>query len=193
MRKLMDDVSVQELMEMRNQGMTYDQMANALGVSRATVINHTPHAQGRTKVSDEDVMRLRDEGLTLREIGERLGCSYQCVKNHLDKQRTEMSERFRQRRERIEAKYASEPAQDPEPTQEEAPRACLITFEQSVVFGNDKRKYTIHRDEKICEITMHTEYGDVLLKPEDVQGIANECVALLRWLGDTPTLKMEVV
>lgn len=195
MGRLLEDITMGELKTMRDQGMTFKEMGDALGVSEATVRKYTPHVKGKhVNVDVEEVKRLRAEGMSLNEIANLIGCSYSGVRYCLTRSENEMGDFFRKRRERIEAKYASEPAQAPETAkQEEVPKACLITFETNMVLGNDKRKYTIHWDDKVCEITMHTEYGDILLKPEDVQGIANECSAVLRWIGDSPTLKMEVV
>lgn len=155
MKKLTDDVSISELMEMRNQGMTNPDIANALDTTSRTVWTYIGPDGTRGKHRKMD---------------------------------------FSSRVKAVEAKYASEPAQEPAATSDE-PKACMGLCSQDTTFQtlSDHRKYTIHRDCDACEVTMHTDCGDILLSVEDIKSIANECSAIIRWLGDSLTLKMEVV
>lgn len=200
MGKLMQDISTAELMEMRSQGMTWDDMADNLGVSKSTVIRYTPHDRGKTApkgVDKAEVLRLYDEGMSYTEIAKRMHISvttvrFHCMKGH--------KADFSERRKAVEAKYAPHEEQEATPvvkreSVQDAGQNILNGFvlAKTVEIGTAKRKYIVRMDRDECTITLHTESGEITLCMDDLQDIANECKAVFNYVQSHSTLALEVI
>lgn len=195
MGKLMEDVSVSELVQMREQGMTFKEMAKALDVSEEFVRQNCPHeVQHRNQCGDE-IRRLYAEGLTQFEIAQKLGVSQSTVSYQIRKGQGKLKKvDFSERRKRVEARYTTEEPKEPkEPKDEVGQMLSGFVLSQTVEIGMATRKYVIHRDKDGCNVTMKTEQGEIQLTLDDLKGIAAECQVVCSWVKNHPKLGLEVV
>lgn len=196
MGKLMEDVSVSELVQMREQGMTFKEMAKALDVSEELVRQNCPHeVQHRNQCGDE-IRRLYAEGMTQFEIAQRLGVSQSTVSYQIRKGQGKLKKvDFSARRQKVEAQYNTEPKQEvkQEPKDEAGQMLSGFILSQTVEIGMATRKYVIHRDKDGCTVTMQAEFGEVQLTVDDLKDIAAECQVVSSWVKNHPKLGLEVV
>lgn len=196
MGKLMEDVSVSELVQMREQGMTFKEMAKALDVSEELVRQNCPHeVQHRNQCGDE-IRRLYAEGMTQFEIAQKLGVSQSTVSYQIRKGQGKLKKvDFSERRKRVEAQYNTEPKQEvkQEPKDEAGQMLSGFILSQTVEIGMATRKYVIHRDKDGCTVTMQAEFGEVQLTVDDLKDIAAECQVVSSWVKNHPKLGLEVV
>lgn len=196
MGKLMEDVSVSELVQMREQGMTFKEMAKALDVSEELVRQNCPHeVQHRNQCGDE-IRRLYAEGMTQFEIAQKLGVSQSTVSYQIRKGQGKLKKvDFSERRKRVEAQYNTEPKQEAkqEPKDEAGQMLSGFILSQTVEIGMATRKYVIHRDKDGCTVTMQAEFGEVQLTVDDLKDIAAECQVVSSWVKNHPKLGLEVV
>ena len=192
MGKLMEDVSASELVQMREQGMTFKEMAKALDVSEELVRQNCPHEVQHRNQCGEEIRRLYNEGLTQFEIAQKLGVSQSTVSYQIRKSQGKLKKvDFSERRKRVEAQYTTEEPQEPQDESGEMLTGFVLS--QTVEIGTAKRRYTIHRDKDGCTVTMQTEYGDILLTVDDVREIAAECKLVAGWIDKHPKMGLEVV
>ncbi len=82
--------TIEEMKKLRKKGMSYNKIADKLGLSVMTVYNHLKKApKGRRKVTPEVIekmKRLRNKGMSYNTIADKLGLSVMTVYNHLKKE-----------------------------------------------------------------------------------------------------------
>ena len=195
MGKLMDDVSVSELMQMRAEGMTFAEMGKALGVSSATIQNYCPHDKRQRKDGmGDEIRRLAAEGLSQTEIAKRLGVAQSTVSYQMRKQPGKVQKvDFSERRKKVEAQYNTEPKQEPQPQGDAGEMLNGFVLSQTVEIGTVSRKYVIHRDKDGCNVILKTDNGELALTLDDLKGIAAECRMVCNWVEKHPKMGLEVV
>lgn len=189
MGKLMDDVSVSELMQMRAEGMTFAEMGKALGVSSATIQNYCPHDKRQRKDGmGDEIRRLAAEGLSQTEIAKRLGVAQSTVSYQMRKQPGKVQKvDFSERRKKIDC------VQEPEPQDDAGEMLNGFVLSQTVEIGTVSRKYVIHRDKDGCNVILKTDNGELALTLDDLKGIAAECRMVCNWVEKHPKMGLEVV
>jgi len=82
--------TIEEMKGLRKKGMSYNKIADKLGLSIMTVFNHLKKApKGRRKVTPEvieEMKGLRNKGMSYNKIADKLGLSVMTVYNHLKKE-----------------------------------------------------------------------------------------------------------
>jgi len=82
--------TIEEMRSLRKKGMSYNKIANKLGLSIMTVFNHLKKApKGRRKVTPEvieEMKGLRKKGMPYNKIANKLGLSVMTVYNNLKKE-----------------------------------------------------------------------------------------------------------
>ncbi len=88
-RKVTPEI-LERMKSLREKGMSYNKIADKLGLSVMTVYNHLKKApKGRRKVTPEILERmksLREKGMSYNKIADKLGLSVMTVYTHLKKE-----------------------------------------------------------------------------------------------------------
>jgi DNA-binding CsgD family transcriptional regulator len=192
---------------MRDQGMTYREIANACDVSKSTIYRLMPKDGkkcgkcGKKGIDTEEVLRLHNEGMNNMEIARELGCSEMTVRYHLKKGegRVDFSERVK----RVDTLPVVEPVE--EPVVPKVPKVSkvaelpevwggMVTMSRVDEIGNDKRRYRVVFDNDKVTVTLVTASGiELTMDYEEIAGMGNELAAIHRRYGDNPTMTWEAV
>lgn len=206
MKKLLADMDVSTLYSMRDQGMTYREIANACGVSEATIYRLIPKDGkkcGRVSkkgIDTDEVLRLHNEGMNNMEIARELGCSEMAVRYHLKKgeERVDFSERVK----KVDTLPVVEPVT---PVVDNVPKVSkvaelpetwggMVTMSRVDEIGNDKRRYRVVFDNDKVTVTMITASGiELTMDYGEIAGMGNELAAIHRRYGDNPAMTWEAV
>lgn len=206
MKKLLADMDVSTLYSMRDQGMTYREIANACDVSESTIYRLIPKDGKKCGkvikkgIDTEDVLRLHNEGMNNMEIARELGCSEMAVRYHLKKgeERVDFSERVK----KVDTLPVVEPVT---PVVNNVPKVSkvaelpevwggMVTMSRVDEIGNDKRRYRVVFDNDKVTVTLVTASGiELTMDYAEIAGMGNELAAIHRRYGDNPTMTWEAV
>lgn len=206
MSRLLDDMDVSTLYSMRDQGMTYREIANACDVSESTIYRLMPKDGkkcGRVSkkgIDTDEVLRLHNDGLNNMEISRELGCSEMTVRYHLKKgeERVDFSERVK----KVDTLPVVEPVT---PVVNNVPNVSkvaelpevwggMVTMSRVDEIGNDKRRYRVVFDNDKVTVTLVTASGiELTMDYAEIAGMGNELAAIHRRYGDNPTMTWEAV
>ena len=168
-RPLTETIDIQQLRSMQEEGMSHLAIANALGISDATVrkyLGHSKHKGGR-RLTDEEKEQIRQmaaQGMTGADIADILKCSLATVYKHTKGAGNKGG---------MISKTIPLPKKEKAPKEDEH-AACLImqnkTYELHGIYG----AYVI--DVKKKEITIETtdDSGELLIDNCSFEGLENK-------------------